>query len=559
MQTEPLAVTAVEVTDVTEPIVTEPMEPATLGAVEMDDDDDLEGKKKSPTKPRKARTSTGHRKSSSALKRPKRPRTAYHFFYDARRKEELDKDPERDNNELSKQIGEEWKVMKDDDKTPYELDAASAKAEYEAACRDYEVASGKKMEDCQPKKPLTAYMIFFQARHLEQKSGAGEKSVDDFSKKTGAEWKKMTEDEKYTYYEQSRESKAAYERQISFLQKSKIDLIGQTFVDLLRDGATATVSLWDEEKDIYTLAYDGSPEPVYVGMPELRARVCGDDKASKRANKPPKKSPADLAALRAAREAGGTPTKKRKKKEKKIDEKKDDPDTTLANAADAAVLGIGLKDTVVDEDLVVVAPAPVEEAEDDDEEEPADDLEDEPPKKKKKTTTTTTTTKTAVLEKAPESVHPHDAAWMQVGKDDSMPEEDMVNVVRLSRRLVGGACVQNLKKMCTAIHVPVTGSKSVLGTRLELYLRHHDFKNNPFLPSADDVEQLNIEAFNDKYENEEPLTIDHVTDVLAQIQASAVPDVPTDVFALPDEVEPIDSIEPMDVDDARPKPTEPDE
>jgi len=514
-------------------------EPAALGAAVVEEEvaDEEVGTTTKKKSPKRKRTST-RAKSSSALKRPKRPRTAYHFFYDSRRKEELDKDPSKDNNDLSKQIGEEWKVLKDEDKGPYETEAATAKAEYESACRDYEAASGKKMEDCEPKKPLTAYMIFFQARHLEEKA-KGADAVEDFSKQVGAEWKDMSEEAKQPYYDQSRDSKTAYERQVAFLQKAKADLVGQTFVDLLRDGATASVATYDDDKDVYTLAYDGSPEPVLVAAAELRARVCGDDKASKRANKP-KKSHGGGPSSGAAVVKDPSAVKKRKKSNaaavasaeggKDENTAKDAAVPTTGDDDDDAVLGGAVQATT--DAAVLGAPgvvpgedgAPSEEAA-----AKADDKDkdkDEPAKKKKKKEPSSSSSKlTKEEEKEKASLahhHPSGASWMNVGKDDVMSEEDMLNVVRLSRRLVGGACVQNLKKMCGAIHVPVSGSKSVLGTRLELYLRHHDFKNNDFLPSADDVDDLSIEQFNEKYENEEPVSIDKVVDVLSKIQQTFV-------------------------------------
>ena len=54
-----------------------------------------------PTKKVQARPGTGPKK-------PKRPKTAYHFFFDAERKAALDSAPDRekvDNNMLSRQLG----------------------------------------------------------------------------------------------------------------------------------------------------------------------------------------------------------------------------------------------------------------------------------------------------------------------------------------------------------------------------------------------------------------------------------------------------------------------
>mmetsp|Transcript_17234 Transcript_17234/g.52378 ORF Transcript_17234/g.52378 Transcript_17234/m.52378 type:complete len:556 (+) Transcript_17234:108-1775(+) len=456
--------TTVEVVRPSPPLVV--TEPAALGVVSVAapelEEESSSPKKKSPRKQK------GFSKRSAALKRPKRPRTAYHFFYDSRRKEELEKDPTRDNNELSKRLGEEWKELPFHKKQPYETDAAAAKAEYEAACRDYEAASGKKMEDCEPKKPLTAYMIFFQARHLQEKA-KGADGVDDFSKSVGKEWKDMSEEAKQPYYDQSRESKEAHERQVAFLSRSKAELLGQSFVDLLRDNATATVASYDDDEDLYTLAYDASSsEPVVVSSAELRARVCGDDKASKRANKPTRKS-----------ESVATKTPRQKRKKSVLENDAEDHAAAATDQAQASTTAVAVAAAVAAEE------APSSE------------------KKKRKQ-----------QKDDGAAYHAADAPWMTVSKDDAMAEDEMANVIRLSRRLVGGACAQNLKKICSALHLPLGGAKLVLATRLELFLRHHDFPRHSFLPSADDVDNLSIEAFNTKYESHTPHTVDHVIDVL---------------------------------------------
>lgn len=77
--------------------------------------------------------------TGSAVKKPKRPHTAYHFFYDERRKAAIaeagaKQPPEKvDNNALSRTLGEQWKKLDEEGRRPYETAAATAKAEYDAA------------------------------------------------------------------------------------------------------------------------------------------------------------------------------------------------------------------------------------------------------------------------------------------------------------------------------------------------------------------------------------------------------------------------------------------
>ena len=104
-----------------------------------------------------------------SIKKPKRPRTAYHFFYDFRRNEVMDAAEDKstvDNNILSRQIGEEWKKLDVDGRKKYEDDAASAKAEYDALVQQFKDAGGR-MHDTVPCKPLSAYMLYFRAKHAQ--------------------------------------------------------------------------------------------------------------------------------------------------------------------------------------------------------------------------------------------------------------------------------------------------------------------------------------------------------------------------------------------------------
>lgn len=370
-------------------------------------------------------------------KRPKRPKTAYHFFYDLRRTElvaEAEAKAEGgnvDNNAISARIGEEWKSV--GDRSMYETLAEAARVEYDKAVEAYE-ASGQSMADCQPKKPLSAYMLFFQAKHAETPDA----SVTDFAKSTGAEWKKLSDDDKRPFLEAAKRQRDLWTAQTHLVSKSKRDLVGATFLDACASSRNATVAAYDDDTDLYTIAYDDAELDDHkaarpVSLSELRARICGDDKAVKKLRDQAHKSATPKHHPKAKKHASGskslppaTPPQ---------------PPRPLANPAPAP-------------------PSPTEKS------------------------------------------------------ADVLADEDMINVIRLSRRLVGGACVQNLKKMCTTVGLPVGGTKADLGTRLELYLRHHNFKDHPFQPSVVDVQDLSIDDFNDKYQNQTPHSINDIVKLL---------------------------------------------
>mmetsp|Transcript_14278 Transcript_14278/g.19088 ORF Transcript_14278/g.19088 Transcript_14278/m.19088 type:complete len:629 (-) Transcript_14278:155-2041(-) len=421
--------------------------------------------------------------------RPKRPRTAYHFFYDHRRQEELRKDPKRDNNELSKVLAEEWKTITD--KTNYERLAEAAKVEYDRACREYEITTGHLMSDCIPKKPPTAYMLFFRAQHVPNVG----KQVDNFSKVVGTLWKSMTNDERKIYHDQAADLKFKYERACAFLARKKQDMVGQSFIDLLSDGRTAIVQEYHPDKDQFVIVYPPdqtdsvshqyhstlpSPvpsvsealqnvpkpppppfiqHPIIISMTELRARVCGDDKASKRANKL------------------NSPSKKMTQNKRQAI-----PATSIPTA-----------DNIIQQTL---PPPP-------------------PPPATLGAPMTQNTTK-----KRPRDSSNSDnyyAPWLQLTDEALINEEEMINVIRLCRRLIGGACIQNLRKMCATLGLPINGNKVILGNRLEMYLRFYDFKSHDFKPTATDVEQLTIDEFNAKYDKDDPLKIEDIASVLEDL------------------------------------------
>ena len=88
-------------------------------------------------------------------------------------------------------------------------------------------------------------------------------------------------------------------------------------------------------------------------------------------------------------------------------------------------------------------------------------------------------------------------------------------MIRLSRRLLGGArTLHPLKRMCDALGLNNDGTVATLSNRIEAKLRDLKFEEDTtFKPTAEDV-NLDLEAFNDKYEDEPAHTLAAVERVL---------------------------------------------
>ncbi|KAJ9190626.1 hypothetical protein P3X46_001808 [Hevea brasiliensis] len=91
-----------------------------------------ERKKATSTEP-KAKKAKKEKKSNNPNK-PKRPPTAFFIFMDEFRKAFKEANPDnKDVKKVSKEAGEKWKSMTDEEKKPYVDKAAERKAEYDKA------------------------------------------------------------------------------------------------------------------------------------------------------------------------------------------------------------------------------------------------------------------------------------------------------------------------------------------------------------------------------------------------------------------------------------------
>jgi hypothetical protein len=156
-----------------------------------------------------ARTTVATMNEGEKLKRPK---NAYMFYTDDRRKAVSATLPGSSVGEVAKKLGAEWRAMSENDKAPYAAKAAADKKRYEdaiaAGATPPEQKSRKKKAKTAstgPKK-ISAYLHYVKARmqparaELMKSMGADFKQ-SEVMKAIGAEWRSLDAKSKSHYEE----------------------------------------------------------------------------------------------------------------------------------------------------------------------------------------------------------------------------------------------------------------------------------------------------------------------------------------------------------------------
>ena len=73
--------------------------------------------------------------------KPKRSKNAFMFFSAAKRAEIKEANPDMKSTDISKELGNLWKDLSEDDKKPFELQAATEKEAYDKAMKAYKETS----------------------------------------------------------------------------------------------------------------------------------------------------------------------------------------------------------------------------------------------------------------------------------------------------------------------------------------------------------------------------------------------------------------------------------
>lgn len=122
----------------------------------------------------------------------KRPSSAYLFFCNKVRSEVKAENPDKKPTEVTKIIGEKWKSLSTEEKTPF---VEQAKVDKERYTKEKGSATATEAPK-KPKKPPTAYMLFansVRAAIRGQKPGI---SLGEISQKTSEMWKALRDEEK---------------------------------------------------------------------------------------------------------------------------------------------------------------------------------------------------------------------------------------------------------------------------------------------------------------------------------------------------------------------------
>ena len=144
------------------------------------------------------------RKEKRAEGEPVRPQSAYFFFSNEKRPIVMAETGEK-MTEVAKRLGETWQSMSEAAKAPYVAMAATAKTQFDEQMSAFIKAGGKpakssraskKAKDDGPKKPLSAYFHFTNAKRAEVVA-SGIKDVTDVSRKIGQLWGETSDKSKW--------------------------------------------------------------------------------------------------------------------------------------------------------------------------------------------------------------------------------------------------------------------------------------------------------------------------------------------------------------------------
>ncbi len=149
---------------------------------------------------------------------PKKPLSSYFLFVKKMTASVKEKNPEIQPKDVAKTLGGMWKEMSDDDKLPYTQQAAADRELYKEASNvdpnsdgsDDENESSKKSTGKKekkekkekkdkdpnvPKRPLSAYILFCNAKRSEIRAAHPDMDAKDVTREMGKMWRELSEKE----------------------------------------------------------------------------------------------------------------------------------------------------------------------------------------------------------------------------------------------------------------------------------------------------------------------------------------------------------------------------
>eukprot|EP00978_Attheya_sp_CCMP212_P018909 scaffold52289_cov51-Attheya_sp.AAC.4 len=199
--------------------------------------DEESSKKKKKTKTKKAapapsspkKTTKKTTKKKKDPNAPKRGMGSFMFFSSAKRADIKAENPDATFGQMGKLVGEAFKSLSEEDRKEWDDKAKIDKERYTEEMKNYEApaddsdddgsedeASTKKAkkDPNAPKRAMTSYMYFMQAKRAEIKKNNPDATFGEIAKLVGAEFKKLTDEEKEEWEEKSKSDKERYKKEM---------------------------------------------------------------------------------------------------------------------------------------------------------------------------------------------------------------------------------------------------------------------------------------------------------------------------------------------------------
>lgn len=147
---------------------------------------------------------------------PKRPQTAFILYMSDNRQRIKDQNPGIAFTDVPKIGAQEWKTAKAVTKNKYQALADKERVRYEREKEHYVPDESfkklkRKKDPNAPKRPLTVYMLFANARQSVIKKQHPEFTQQQVIKRVGEDWRNLTEKDKVVYQKQHEKEQARYQ------------------------------------------------------------------------------------------------------------------------------------------------------------------------------------------------------------------------------------------------------------------------------------------------------------------------------------------------------------
>ena len=138
---------------------------------------------------------------------PKKAKTGYMYFCDAKRAEVKEDNPEMKASEILSELGRLWGEMGEEDKEEYIEQAKEDKKRYESEYSEYEPSEGftKKGEKKTRKRAPSGYILFCQDNREKVKNDNSEMNQTEITTELGKRWREASDKVKDKYNKKSKE------------------------------------------------------------------------------------------------------------------------------------------------------------------------------------------------------------------------------------------------------------------------------------------------------------------------------------------------------------------